>query len=162
MSTRYSLHSKFSQKGLTLLEVLISIGVLAVLAVAGVSYLRNTVQSANLDSTAKNIISTLRDARSRAIAGESAMHWGVNFVNSSTAGYYYELFSTPSTYSSASTTVDSTYYLPGTIIFSSPASGATTTIIFNKITGITATSSVTIKLENTTATISISPVGTVY
>ena len=149
--------------GFTLLELLIVIGILSVLSVAGVGYYRNTIQNIQVDETAKNIISTLRDARSRAIAGQSSYNWGVNFVNSSTPNtFYYELFSTPTDYNSASMTIDSTYYLPGTLTFSSPGSGATTTILFNKITGAAATSSVTLLFEGTTTTINVTPVGNVY
>lgn len=149
--------------GFTLLELLLVIGILAVVAVAGVGYYRNSVKNIELDSTAKNIAETLRDARSRAMAGQSSYNWGVNFVNSSTPNtYYYELFSTPTNYNDASTTIDSAFYLPGTITFSSPAAGATTTIVFNKITGTTATTSITISFEGTTTTISVTPVGNVY
>jgi type IV fimbrial biogenesis protein FimT len=151
------------RRGFTLLELLMVIALLSVLGVAGFAYFGGSARQAELSSTAKNIAETLRDARSRALTGQSGMHWGVHFVNSSTAGmYYYELFPATSTYLGATNVVETIFYLPGGISFTSPAVGASTTIFFNKITGMTTTSSVTIASQTATATISVTPVGTVY
>ncbi|OGY99377.1 MAG: hypothetical protein A2945_00780 [Candidatus Liptonbacteria bacterium RIFCSPLOWO2_01_FULL_52_25] len=155
--------SASTKSGFTLLEVLIVIALLAVLGVAGVGYFGSSSRQVELDSTAKNIVAALRDARSRALSGQGGFHWGVHFVNSSTAGvYYYELFPATSTYLGATNTVEVTYYLPVGISFSSPASGASTTVLFNKGTGTATTSSITIGSQIATATVNVSPVGTVY
>src|SRR5437867_112262 len=93
--------------GFTILEILIVIGIVAILSVSGLGYYRNALKSIELDSAAKAIIETLRDARSRASLGQGGYKWGVVFINSSTTNtYYYELFSTPTDYSSVSKTID--------------------------------------------------------
>lgn len=150
----------FRDGGFTLLEMLLVIGILSVLAVAGFAYYRNSVKNIEFDEAAKDIIATLNDARSRALAGQSGWNWGVNFVNSSTP--YYQIFSSPTNFANGSTTIDSTYYLPGTVAFSVPsAPNGSTSILFNKITGVAATASIAIIFEGATSTISVSTIGTI-
>ena len=150
-------------KGFTLLELLLVIGILVILAGAGVAYYRNSVKGIEADETGKVIVGDLRDARSRALYGQDRMNWGLRFVNSSTPStYYYQMFETPTIFSDASTTVVATTYLPGVINFKIPGSGTSTDIIFGKIVGtIATTTSIVINLESTDITITATPIGNI-
>lgn len=150
------------KKGFTLLELIIVIAIMAIIGVAGVAYYLNAVNSVQLDVISKNIVQDLRDVRQRALYGQDRMNWGLHFVNSTTPAYYYEMFETPTTYSNASTTVVATTYLPGTIIFTTPGTGTTTDILFNKITGtIATTTSVVVSFQSNVITITATSIGTV-
>ena len=68
-----------NKKGFSLIEILISISILAVISSSAfiwfVSYQRQT----ELDSASKIIRSALRDAQSRSISGKDNKKWGVLF-----------------------------------------------------------------------------------
>ena len=153
---------KCQASGFSLLEVLIVIAILSVLAVAGAGFYRSFIKSAEIGLVAKNIISDLKDARAKSMVGENGLKWGVHFINGNED--YYEIFSTPADYSSASTTIDETDYLPGAIYFTSPANLSSSTVIFGKINGTT-TATTTIGIsssEEEVKTITITPIGTIY
>ena len=71
-----------NKKGFSLIEILISISILAVISSSAfiwfVSYQRQT----ELDSASKIIRSALRDAQSRSISGKDNKRWGVLVDNS--------------------------------------------------------------------------------
>ena len=98
------------------------ISILSILSVASVAVYRGFTRNLVLDTAAQEIISDLKRTQARAISGEGGWKWGVRFWNG--ADDYYEIFSTPSDYSSASTTVTDTRYLPGNVIFTNPGGGA--------------------------------------
>lgn len=152
--------SKFLTQGFTLFEVLVTISVLAVLSAAGVGYYRNFVRNVEFDSVAKGIIFDLKNAQSKAMAGEDDVKWGIHFVNGSED--YYELFSTPTSYSDTLAIVKTTVYLPGAIAFSTPAEGVAADIIFDKITGAPSNSTVTIFFEGESKTITATAAGNIY
>jgi len=147
--------------GFTLLELLMVIGIIAILAAAGFGVYGNFVENVQLEAAEKNIIFDLKNVRSRSMAGESELKWGIHFVGSTSTDYY-ELFSTPTDYSSASTTIEETVFLQSGTVFTSPSSGSTTDAIFNKITGTATSTSVTISSDGETKTINISSIGSVY
>lgn len=146
--------------GFTLIEILLVVAILAVVAVFAAVSLRNYGKNLELEETANAIRTDLKTARAKAMAGESGMKWGVHFVNSSSG--YYELFSTPDTYANASTTTSTVTYVLGTIQFTDPAAASTKDIIFDKITGMPASSSVTVAFEGTSKTISVSSIGNIH
>lgn len=147
-------------KGFTLLEALIVIAILAVLSTLGFGLYRNFVKSSELDLLAKEIAFDLKSVQAKSMAGEKGLKWGIHFVNVSND--YYELFSTPADYSSASTTIDIVVYLPGAAYFTDPT--ASSTILFNKIRGtIAATSTVSVSSpEGDIKTVTVTPVGNIY
>ena len=71
-----------NRKGFSLIEIIISISILAIISSSAfvwfVSYQRQT----ELDSVSKIIISVLRDAQSRSTSGTDNKKWGVLFDNS--------------------------------------------------------------------------------
>lgn len=151
--------SIFNQKGFTLLELLIVIGILAIISVAGVASYRSFGVNVKIDGVVKVMASDLRQAQANAMIGKNGFKWGVHIVNS--ANDYYEIFSTPDVYANASTTVDATTTLPLGITFSDPVSSASKDIIFSKISGTTTATSTTLVSENLTKIINISAIGTI-
>jgi len=113
----------------------------------------------DLESDAQIIALRLTEAQSRAISGNAGSGWGIYFDNSGSAPLYSLFLGT--TYSAPS----STYYLSNLTQFQTPASGATSTIAFVKLTGRTATtttSTIVLQLRNDTAktkTITVSTQG---
>lgn len=147
-------------RGLTLLEVLIVVAIISILGVAGVCYYRNYGKDVEVISVAHRLISDVRSARSRAIAGESQRRWGVHAVNG--AQDYYQIFSTPTNYADATTTIDSTVYLSAGITFSDPADSATKDILFSGIAGTTTATTTSLSSQTQNVTITITGSGTVY
>ncbi len=141
-STRYSLLATRYARGFTILELVISIAVISIIGVMAGVELINYQRSTAAESVARDIMSELRFAQSRAITGEDGDlngqgdAWGVRFSNS--ADDTYQVFY-GSVYNSASATA--TIYLPSSVVFTSPTEGNNKDIIFTKLTG-TATSSV--------------------
>ena len=138
----------YHTKGFTLLEVLIVIGVLAILATIANPIFRGMVQKNEIDGTAQGIIFDLKRVRANSMSGENGLKWGIHFY-SSTSSNYYQIFSSPGDYNHVSTTVESTIYLPKLIRFSEPVSSSTKDIIFEKIRG-TLTTSTTLTIINST------------
>ena len=126
-------HHLSTHRGFTLLELVIVVVIIAILAVVGLGYFRNVVKSNEIELSAKSIASALIDVRSRAIAAENNMKWGIHFVNDA-AGDYYEVFYTPTDYNDASKVIVDKVYLPQGVELTDVAT--TADIIFNKITGI--------------------------
>jgi len=174
MKTKFSIpnsHSKFqipnskffssrkARKAFTLMEVLIVIGVTAVIAGIGISSYVSQQRAKLLDNTAQEIVGYLRYAQQKSIAQEQGEQWGVHFDNPSSGSDFYALY-TGTTYSSP----EETRYLSSGIEYESPTAGNSIDVSFNKLTGISATSttqSITIKstVTNSTTTISISGQG---
>lgn len=71
------------QKGFTLMELIIIIGLTIILA-ALVTPLYNNIQSqAQLDDDLALLVQTLRQARTSSVSGEQGTSWGVYFTSSS-------------------------------------------------------------------------------
>lgn len=125
--------------GFTMLELLIVLGIFAVLAAGAAMQLATFQQGVTLESAAKDIVSALRLAHGRALLGEDGDRdgkrdgWGIRFANGTPDDIYYTFYGTA--YNSASTT--ETIYLPSPVIFTSPSSGNNTDVIFAKLTGTT-------------------------
>jgi len=147
-------------KGFTLLEVLLTMAILVILGVAGVSGYRTYGKNVEVASLSQSISAELRLMQAKSMAGDSGLKWGVHFVNDTDRDYY-ELFSTPTTYASASTTVSATTTLSRGVTFSDPTVGQSKDIIFDKISGGTTATSVTILSEGVTKIIQVSAIGTI-
>lgn len=68
-----------SSRGFTLLELMIVMAILAILSGGVVIWFMGYQRQAELDSTSKMIVDTLRDAQSRSISGKDFKSWGVCF-----------------------------------------------------------------------------------
>jgi prepilin-type N-terminal cleavage/methylation domain-containing protein len=127
------------RQGFTLLEIILVTAVMGVLTAMSVGVYRNLVKRNEVDLAANNIIFELKRAQSSAQSGVDNRRWGVRLTNG--VDDYFELFSTPTVYGDASTTIENTTYLAGTIFFTDPIDNTVKDIIFEKIRG-TATSTV--------------------
>lgn len=132
------------RNGFTLIEVLISIGVLAILS-SGVYFLGSGfLEKRVLDDNVSGIVATLRNAQTRATAGENDSNWGVHFNNNGASQQFYELYYGPAY---ASGTVFSTTYLSSRVQFVDPVAASSVDIMFLESTGLPALSeSVTLSL----------------
>ena len=121
------------KRGFTLLEVLIVIAILGTIVAVTAGMYLNFSKDTELEAAAKDIIYDLKTTRSRAMTGDGDLKWGINFVNDTDD--YYEIFSTPTDYNSASMSVDTTKYLQNNITFTDPLNATSSVVLFNKISG---------------------------
>ena len=165
LHTRFQiLNSKFfpfrkAKKGFTMLELLIVIGITATLSVVGVGFYMNQQKAKILETTAQEIVGYLHYAQQKSVSQEQGLQWGVHFENPADEKDFYALY-TGTTYSSPI----ETKYLPTGIIFTTPATGNSINISFNKLTGTNysgTTQSLVIQSisSNATTTISVSSQG---
>lgn len=148
------------ERAFTLIELLIVIAILAILGAAGFGYYANTARDVEITTISHEITADLRSARSSAINGEKSRAWGLHFVNSSRN--YVQLYSTPTSYSDASTTIEDTTYLTDGVTFADPSTSTTKDILFARITGTTTASSITITSSLESLTVHVSSLGVVY
>lgn len=134
--------SKFQEKAFTLIELIISMAIIAILAGVGFINIINYRHRQDLTSTTQEIIEVLRNSQNRSLSQESASRWGVHFENQTSGTDFYELFQGASY---AGATIVSKSALPSNIQFDIPASGSSSTIIFSPITGLP-NASATIKI----------------
>jgi len=152
----------------TLIELIISISIIAILAGVGFMSIVNYKQRQDLTSTTQEIIEVVRNAQNRSLSQEatstagSGGRWGVYFENPASGTDFYDLFK-GTTY--ASGTMVSRSVLPSNIQFDIPASGSSSTIIFSPITGLP-NAATTIKISlisspTSSSTITINTNGTI-
>ena len=141
------------------MEVVIVLAVVVLLSSIGAGYYVNYGKNIEMDSVASAIVSDLKLARSKSMIGEESVKWGLHFVNGATD--YYEVFSTPTDYSSGSKVILSTNYLSSGAVFSDPADSSTEDIIFNRISGSTSLASVAITSFGIVKIISVSSIGNI-
>ena len=150
-----------AKKGFTLLETLIVVGVMAVIAAAGLTLNSGLWRKNALDTTNQEITSLLNLARQKSIAQEGGYQWGVHFENPANDRGFYALY-----YNSYSSSTQSEIrYLSDPVIFITPTTSTSLDILFNKLIGniSTSTQQIVIGLKNTTQqkAINICPQGTV-
>lgn len=133
-------------KGFTLLEIILSLGILAILATAGFGIYFGFQGSVRVGEESEKIADILRQARSNAISGENSAKWGVRFIYPEVGESYYDFF-WGENYGVATTTERN--YLPTGVIFTNPAASSTLDAIFNRRSGaLTVTSTITITVKN--------------
>jgi len=120
-------------RGFSLVELIISIAIVAILAGVGFISILNYKQQQALLSATQEIIAVFRNAQDRSISQESGGRWGVHFENPSSGNDFYDLFQGLS-YTTG--TVVSRSTLPSGVQFDNPVPGANSTIIFSPITGL--------------------------
>jgi|GEM_PF-1529063 len=120
-------------KGFTLVELLITMGIAVVLGGVAMSNYFGYQSSVTIDGAASELLGTLRDAQQRAISQDQQLAWGV-YVNSVTDGPdYYEIFS-GSTRATGAVLARTT--LASDLEFLVPVQGSVVEINFAKSTGL--------------------------
>ena len=130
-------------KAFTLLEIIIVVGITAVLAGVSITYYASQKGSKTLDAAAQEITGYLRYAQRKSIAQQEGKQWGVHFENPASGRGSYSLY-TGATYSSPV----ETRYLPAGIEFQIPSSNSSSTISFDKLTGSFSETYKQITIEN--------------
>ena len=131
--------SSSKRTAFSLIELLVVVGIVAVIGIAVVVNLNAPKASADLLGTAKQMTSVLRQAQSQAMSDQQGNIWGVYFSNPSTGDSFYAIISS-STYSSA--TVVSQYDLPSDVGFvtSTLPQGSSLTVQFTSPSGASSAS----------------------
>ena len=135
-----------NQKGFTFIELLVVIGIVAVVSVAGITRLGGFNSAKNLELTMNEMVSTVRDAQRRSITQENGTGWGVRFTNPVSGADQYEVFSGAS-YSSSG--VVSFHSLRRSVVFSEPTSGNFIDVVFEPVTGkVSGNTTISLMSEN--------------
>lgn len=121
------------KKGFTLIEILISVGVIVLLAAGALLSFSKSRSTQNLSTSSQDVLSILRLAQSKSLAGEDNVSWGVSFpaVNPN----QYILFRGTSF---AASTFQETYTVARGIEIANVAlTGGGRDVVFNRLTGQT-------------------------
>jgi prepilin-type N-terminal cleavage/methylation domain-containing protein len=149
------------QKGFTLVELIISIALIAIIAGISFSNLGGHQKKLEVDLEAEKIVAYLRETRNRAIAGQDNSSWGIHFVNVSNGDDYYNLFKGLTFSTSA---IVETRFLSKKIQFLIPAINENVDVVFLKSSGELSSSEKIIILQSIinpeiTSTIEINKLG---
>lgn len=144
--------------GFTLIELIIVMAIAVIIVVSSYSIIGfNFKSQSELELTAREIISVLRNAQDRSISQEDSSQWGVYFENAANNSGFYVL------YKGATTTFVSKKNLRPNIQFLDPITGDSKNVSFNKMNGLPVSSTtVVIFLKNNslaTTTITINSNG---
>ena len=127
--------------GVTLLEILISVAIIAIVATMLVGVFSAWRASGDLENARSNIIGILKDARSRTLASESNTTYGVHFETEKAALFKGNVYN-------SSDPANENYNLPGSIkINDISLTGGAVDTVFTRLLGTT-TASGTITLES--------------
>ncbi len=150
------------KRGFTLIELVVTIGILVTIAVVTIVNISGKRSNSNLTTTTQQVATLLREAQSDSLAQEGDAVWGVHFSNATATAPFYALFS--GSYGAGA--AGGYYRLPATVAYktSTLASGATLDITFSAITGAaSASTSIGLYLINGSgsSTISVASTGAV-
>ena len=121
-----------TEDAFTLIEMLITIAILAVVIGVGFLNLANYKNKNTFDLDAQNVLEAIRNGENKALLGAGGTGWGIKFTSDTNDGYY-EIFS-GSSYATSSVVTRET--LTGSTLFANPASGFSKTITFAPLTGV--------------------------
>ncbi len=130
-------------KAFTMVELLIVIGIMVIMAgIGGGSYfaLRDRER---IDQMANRIVGDMRATIARTQAQENGQQWGIHFDNVVSTAPFYAIWYGASY--AGGTTVQKVTFVTTGLMFTAPASGASTDMVFTKPYGLpSAAASVTI------------------
>lgn len=124
---------KIKEKGFSLIELIISVGILAIISGVGFINIVNYKNRQTLASNTREIVTVLRNAQDRSLSQESGGRWGVHFENPLEGIGFYELFQ-GNFYSSS--TINLKNPLSSGVQFNIPEAGSSSTIVFSPVTGL--------------------------
>ncbi|MBN2197711.1 prepilin-type N-terminal cleavage/methylation domain-containing protein [Candidatus Wolfebacteria bacterium] len=123
----------FQKKGFSLIELIISIAILAIVSSVGFINIINYKNRQTLVSNAREIVTILRNAQDRSLSQEGGSRWGVYFENPVEGVGFFELFQ-GSSYSSNAVSLKSS--LASSVQFDIPLAGSSSTVVFSPVTGL--------------------------
>lgn len=122
-------------KGISLIELLMTVGILIILAGAAMPAIYSFQNESDLNDTVGEIINILRLARSKTLASDGATQWGTYFTTS-TSPHQYTLFE-GTAYAARVTSSDEVYKLPKSLEFSKIDFQGEDEVVFDKVVGTT-------------------------
>lgn len=123
-----------ARRGVTLIEIIITTTVIVALAALAIPLYANFQSESLLDTSSEDIIQTLREAQTRAMAGDGDRPWGVHFAPVG-GDSQYALFR-GSDYANRDTDYDLVTILADSLTLSTlDFSNGSTTVVFQKIRG---------------------------
>ena len=168
LTTNYSLQTT---KGFTFIELLITIAIASIMFTIGAISLINLRSQQTLEHETQAIAVLLSVAREKSIGQESSSRWGVHIQNNPTGRDTYALIQVDeallasSSYTDIPGTASDSRTVPTSVELISPASGASTNIVFQKSSGLpTANATITLQLvsrPSSSYTITVSSKGTI-
>ena len=126
-------HSTSTNSGFTLFEIVISLGILATLAVITIPYTIHLYQGYQIDTERTLVVALLREARTMSLAGNGSADHGLHVYGSD-----YTLFEGP-TYAGRDQSKDETFPRETAITITGPSE-----IIFKYLSARTASTSFTL------------------
>jgi Tfp pilus assembly protein FimT len=117
----------------TLLEILMIVGIIALLAALAIPALHNFQLSSDLENSSQELINALRLAQQRTIASEGDSSWGVYFIAGGPP-HQYVLFKGDS-YLSRDASKDEIHKISGAVLISEINLGGMPEVIFSRISG---------------------------
>lgn len=123
---------KVERCGFSLVELLITIGIIVIIATLTVPSFINYQNRKLLSNSTVELLGYLRDIQQKSISQEGGSQWGI-YIETSGSRDSYKVFYGPS-YAGGTVTV--AVYLPVKIQFINPTQGLTKEIIFSKLTGL--------------------------
>ncbi len=151
------------RQGMTIVELLIVIAIISIITLISLPTLFKRRSQNDLINTTEQIVSILREARTRSVSQSSSTNWGVRLGNPTTTSPFYALYARDY----GSTTTIGYYKLPPTLVYatSNIPSGSYLDITFSQISGdASASTSVTIYVGGNSlnsSTISVASSGAV-
>lgn len=150
------------RRGVTLVEIVIATTIIVALAALAIPLYVNFQSESLLDTTSQDIVQTIREAQTRAMAGDGDRPWGVNFAVVGDDAQY-TLFRGVD-YANRDPAYDRSAVLAGSLTFGAlDFSNGSTTVVFQKVRGMTDNfGSLTLTSTNgETATITVNAAGAV-
>lgn len=148
-------------RGFSILEILLTIAILALMStlVLGVYY--GFSGNIELRTASEQMRSDLVHLRTRAQSGEDGRHFGMRVVSLTGTPSFYEIFSTPSDFNHASTTIERRETLSPNVTIRDPLIGDEKIIIFQSIRGTATTANIILNTREASSTITVSASGVV-
>lgn len=149
------------KSGFTILELLLSMAIIAILSVSAIVYFRGSIIEISLESTIKTFVASINTAKGRAMAGDRGMSWGVRAIagiNGSPGSF--EFFATSTNNITSDPFVTEINLLPLGSKWSSPVTG-NKEVLFEPLTGKTTNTVFDLSYDQTTYRIIVSQDGEV-
>lgn len=122
-------------RGFTLIEILVTIGILLILASTAFLGIGPLQRQSDLQNTSQEMVNILRLAQNRTLASEGQSQYGVYFDDTASP-HRYTLFK-GSSYVSRDVAADEIFFIPESVIISSMSVGGGKEVVFDRIVGTT-------------------------